>query len=103
MKDKIKSNRIIGLVIGLIGLVILFYFRFDYRFGFTSMQLRTPMGELIYEIIKDMTNDTAQVESDRAIKLWGIFQIFYLALVWFYRGRIGQWIIKTIKLIYKKI
>ena len=50
MKDNTKRNRIIGLLIGLFGLVALFYFRFDYRFGFTSMELKTPIGELIYEI-----------------------------------------------------
>ena len=34
---------------------------------------------------------------------WVIFQPLYLALVWYFRGRIGHWTIKIVQLVYKKI
>ena len=103
MKDNTKRNRIIGLLIGLIGLVALFYFRFDYRFGFTSMELKTPIGELIYEITRNMMSGSIKAEEDRALLFWAIFQIIYLAFVWYYRGCIGHWVIKVMRLGYKKL
>ena len=101
MHDNIKRDRILGLVVGLIGLVVLFYFDFD-NCEFTSWELRTPMGEFLTGIARTMVRSSSTA-LDIAHNAWAIFQLIYIALVWFYRGRIGHWIIKIVKLVYKKI
>ena len=88
MYDNIKRDRILGLVVGLIGLVALFYFDFD-NFEFTSREIGTPMRYFLGTVA--------------GFNGWVIFQPLYLALVWFFRGRIGHWTIKIVQLAYKKI
>ena len=44
-----------------------------------------------------------KAEKDRALLFWAIFQVIYLAFVWYYRGCIGHWEIKVMKLGYKKL
>jgi len=100
MHDNIKRDRILGLVVGLIGLVVLFYLRFD-RFGYAEWELRTLMGEFLENIARTMARRS--LAEDIAHNGWAILQLIYIALVWFYRGRIGHWTIKIVQSVYKKI
>jgi len=99
-----KNERIIGLVIGLIGLIILWWFRFDrWEFADTYKALFTPMGAFIYGITKSMMSDVITAERNRAENFWYITQLIYIGAVWYYRACIGHWVIKIIRIFYKKI
>ena len=76
MHDNIKRDRILGLVVGL-------------------------MGEFLENIARTMARRS--LAEDIAHNGWAILQLIYIALVWFYRGRIGHWTIKIVQSVYKKV
>jgi hypothetical protein len=98
-----KKERITGLILGLIGLIILWWFRFDrWEFVTPFNSLYTPIGAILYGITKNiMTNQW--LDSVRAVQIWYITQLIYIGAVWYYRACIGHWAIKTIRVFYKKI
>ena len=99
-----KNERIIGLVVGLIGLIILWWFRFDkWEFVDTYRALSTPMGDLLLGITRKMMSAVMSAESNRAKSFWYITQVIYIGAVWYYRACIGYWAIKSVKVFYKKI
>ena len=99
-----KNERIIGLVVGLIGLIILWWFRFDrWEFVDTYSALSTTVGDLLHEITRIMMSDVMSAESDRAEFFWYITQVIYIGAVWYYRACIGHWAIKSVKVFYKKL
>jgi hypothetical protein len=99
-----KRERIIGLVVGLIGLITLWWFRFDrWEFVDAYKALNTPMGKFIYNITSSMMSDLWSEERNRAEIFWYITQLIYIGAVWYYRACIGHWVIKSIRVFYKKI
>ena len=99
-----KNERIIGLVVGFIGLIILWWFRFDrWELVNTYKVLFTPMGELLHGITKNMMSDVISAESNRAKSFWYITQVVYIGAVWYYRACIGHWAIKSVKVFYEKL
>ena len=98
--EKNKKERIIGLVTGLIGLIFLFHFSFDYiRFDTTDSTVARAITNIAYYLI----------DGWRRILLGYSYWIFwsihwsYILFVWFYRGCIGYWAIKSVRVFYKKI
>ena len=99
-----KNERIIGLVVGFIGLIILWWFRFDkWEFVDTYKALFTPMGEVLHSITKNMMSDVISAESNRAEFFWYITQVIYIGAVWYYRACISHWAIKSVRAFYKKL
>ena len=95
-----KKERIIGLVIGLIGLIFLFHFSFDYiRFDNTDSTVARAITNIAYYFIdgwsRKITNYSYWI-------FWSIHWS-YILFVWFYRGCIGYWAIKSVRVFYKKI
>jgi hypothetical protein len=92
-----KNERIIGLVVGLIGLFFLFHFNFSH------MKISSN-GSFIANICKDIME---YLYDDR----WGrntdylfyFIQLISILFVWFYRACIGHWALKSVRVFYKKI
>lgn len=101
--DKNKRDRIIGLAVGFIGLIILWWFRFDLWELVTPFNsLYTPIGAILYGITQNIvTNEW--LDTVRAVQFWYITQLIYIGAVWYYRACIGYWAIKTVKVFYKKL
>lgn len=102
--DKKKKDALTGLAIGLICLIVLWWFRFD-RMEFVDgyMFFYSPIGDFIYGITKSMMSDVISAERNRARNFWFITQFLYVGAVWYYRACIGHWFYKIIGLVYKKI
>lgn len=100
MNQETKNNRIIGLVIGLIFFLILFYFDFD---DFDFDKRNSFFGLTSKALAKSMVSGSFAKVSAAAKKIWFIFSAIYLALVWIYRGCIGHWFKRIISSLYKKI
>ena len=101
--DQKKKNSITGLVIGFVGLVFLFHFNFELRFGLQFADYST-VGYVTYDIVK-FFNDGIMREAQRNLAdylFWFTYMI-YILFVWFYRSCIGYWFYKIIRLVYKKI
>ena len=102
--DKNKKERILGLILGLIGLIALWWFRFDrWELVDTYKALRSPIGGIIKDITQSMMSASISAEQNRAENFWYITQLIYIGAVWYYRACIGHWAIKTIRVFYKKI
>ena len=101
--DKSKKERIIGLVVGFIGLIILWWFSFGLMEFVTPFDsLYTPIGQIIYDITKGVIINTT-LASNRAVQFWYITQLIYIGAIWYYRACIGHWAIKSVRVFYKKI
>ena len=99
--EKNKKERIIGLVISLIGLIFLFHFSFDYvRFITTDSTVARTIEHIIFYLNNDKWGEKLQ-----DISYWTFWSIHwsYILFVWFYRGCIGYWAIKSVRVFYKKI
>ena len=99
--EKNKKERIIGLVIGLIGLVFLFHF--SLRYG--EFNWDYSIFALIIEDIFYFLNDgrmTSKQNTIAGIIFW-ITHWGYILFVWFYRACIGYWAIKSVRVFYKKL
>ena len=95
-----KNERIIGLVIGVIGFILLFFLSWD-MLDFEDGIYYSFIGQISKEISQLTTNC---YRCDKLINLWWSgFAIIYLFLVWRYRACTGHWVIKIIRIFYKKI
>ena len=61
------------------------------------------MGKFIYNITRGMMSDVISAERNMAEKFWYVTQLIYFSAVWYYRACVGHWVIKTIRVFYKKI
>jgi len=92
-----KNERIIGLVVGLIGLFFLFHFNFSHMKIYSN-------GSYVSYICKDIME---YLYDDR----WGrntdylfyFIQLISILFVWFYRACIGHWALKSVRVFYKKL
>ena len=101
--DKNKRDRITGLVIGLIGFILLFFFSYVY-FSFEDGKYYSFIGQISVEISRMTTNCTyVDTCEKRAIWIWSGLAIIYLFLVWRYRACVGYWAFKSVKVFYKKL
>ena len=99
--DKNKKNRITGLVIGLIGLVVLFHFSFHVgEFYWDGSIVAHISSDIIYHL-----NDKSMGSAQREIAdyLFWFIHFSYILFVWFYRGCIGYWAFKSVQVFYKKL
>mgnify|MGYP001497175926 CR=1 FL=1 len=106
--DKNKKERITGLVIGLIGLIILWWLKFDELkcYTYTSRpELCTPMGEFLYDIFSTKGARQPKISAERNLAefFYYLTQLIYIGAVWHYRACIGHWAIKSVKVFYKKL
>tara|TARA_R100000935_G_scaffold434_3_gene1367 strand:- start:283 stop:582 length:300 start_codon:yes stop_codon:yes gene_type:complete len=96
-----KRERIIGLIIGLIGLVFLFHFSLYYG------EFRTEysnVDKIIEDIFSFFNNGRMSSKLQHiAYLLFWFIHWSYILFVWFYRGCIGYWAIKSVRIFYKKI
>ena len=98
-----KKERIIGLVIGLIGLVVLFHLNFEIGFRLNGADYST-VAHISYDIIKFLNDGWMGSEQrDFADYLYWLIYLIYVLFVWFYRACIGYWVIKSIRVFYNKI
>jgi len=98
-----KKERIIGLVIGLIGLVAFFHFNFELGFRLNASDY-SIVGYITYDIIYFLNDDSmGSIQRDIADYLFWFIYLIYILFVWFYRACIGHWVIKIVTLGYKKI
>ena len=95
-----KKKRIIGLVLGLIGLVFLFHFSFGYvEFRTDDSTVAHAIVNLAYYFIDGWRRIILNYYD---LIFWSIHWS-YILFVWFYRGCIGYWVIKSVRVFYKKI
>ena len=95
-----KKERIVGLVIGLIGLVFLFHFSFGYvEFRTDDSTVAHAIVNLAYYFIDGWRRIILNYYD---LIFWSIHWS-YILFVWFYRGCIGYWAIKSVRVFYKKI
>tara|TARA_Y100000389_G_scaffold192702_1_gene220486 strand:- start:360 stop:662 length:303 start_codon:yes stop_codon:yes gene_type:complete len=98
-----KNERIIGLVIGLIGMVVLFHFNFEIGFRLNGADY-SIIAYITYDIISFLNDGSmGSAERDIADYLFWFIYLIYLLFIWFYRACIGHWAIKIVTLGYKKI
>lgn len=102
MKNNMNKNeRIIGLVIGLIGMIFLFHFSFSYGGFYTEGSI---VAHIINDIIYFLSNDTmGSTQRYYAFYLFWFIHFGYILFFWFYRACIGHWTFKIIRLFYTKI
>ena len=96
-----KKKRIIGLVLGLIGLVFLFHFSLFYG------EFRTEYS-IVDKIIEDIFSffNNGRIGSklrEIAYYLFWFIHWSYILFVWFYRACIGHWAIKSVRIFYNKL
>ncbi len=98
-----KKERIIGLVIGLIGLVAFFHFNFEIGLRLNASDY-SIVGHIVYDLVSFL-NDGYMSKAQRDISdyLFWFTYLIYVSFVWFYRACIGHWAIKIVTLGYKKI
>ena len=96
-----KKKRIIGLVLGLIGLLFLFHFSFGYGKFLTYDSIVANIANDIIYYLND--NNMGSKQRDIADYLFWFIHLSYILFVWFYRACIGHWAIKSVKVFYKKL
>jgi len=85
--DQKRIERIIGLLFGIAGYFILFWFKFeDFEFDFSYIRY-SIIGSLGYMI----------GESDTMSWFWIIMHLIYFPLIWYYRACVGFWFFKMVK------
>ena len=95
-----KKERITGLVVGLIGFLLLFFFSYVH-FDFEDGIYGSFIGQISVEIGQMTTNCRT---CDKLVTwIWSGLALIYLFLVWRYRACIGHWAIKSVRVFYKKI
>ena len=99
--EKNKKERIIGLVIGLIGLVFLFHFSLRYVEFNWVYSIVGQISENIVYYLNDKRMGSKQHEI--AEYLFWFIHLIYILFVWFYRACIGYWAIKSVNVFYKKL
>ena len=98
---KNKKERIIALVLGLIGLVFLFHFSFGYGEFLTDDSIVAHITE---DIIYYLNNDRmGSKQRDIAYWIFWFIHWSYILFVWFYRACIGHWAIKSVRIFYNKL
>ena len=103
MKNEDKNKRILGIALGLVGFIILFWLSYEY-FNFRDGIFMSLIGTISVEITQMVTGCISNHWCEkRAIWLWLAFGVIYFLLVWRYRACIGHWVIKIVSLGYKKI
>jgi len=105
--DNRKKNAITGIIVGLIGFILLFYFNFGNYGRWEFLPGYYPIsffGEITYKIIQNLNNGfMAKAQSDLWEYIGWSLQLISLGLVWYYRVCIGHWFYKIINKFYKKI
>ena len=115
--EKNKKERIIGLVIGLIIFIPLFfldlyeaYENLNFKLDFIDPNVVSPIAEFFYLFVADIP--TGAVDDNGFLKgsvssnvtiAWRIIIPVYWILVWRFRACIGYWAIKSVKVFYKKL
>jgi hypothetical protein len=95
-----KKERITGLIVGLIGFVLLFFLSWD-LLDFEDGIYYSFIGQISVEIGQMTIN--CRTCDNFVPWAWSGFAIIYFLLVWKYRACVGHWVIKTIRMFYKKI
>ena len=96
-----KNERIIGLIIGLIGLFFLFHFSFLHiRFSSDGSIIANICNDIIYYLNDDRMGSRQRQTADY---LFYFIQLISILFVWFYRACIGHWAIKSVSVFYKKL
>ena len=96
-----KNERIIGLVIGLIGLFFLFHFSFLHiRFSSEGSIIANICKDIIYYLNDDYWG---RRQRQNAYYLFYFIQLIYILFIWFYRACIGHWALKSVRVFYKKL
>ena len=99
--EKNKKERITGYVIGLIGLVFLFHFSFEYWIFFTNGSI---VALILNDIIYYLSNDTmGSTQRYYAFYLFWFIHFSYILFFWYYRACIGYWAINGVNIFYKKL
>lgn len=99
--DKNKRDRITGLVIGLIGFLFLFHFSFHMgEFNWDGSIVAHISSDIIYFLNDDRMGSKQREIADY---LFWFIHFSYILFVWFYRACIGHWVIKSVRIFYKKL
>ena len=101
--DQKKKNSITGLIVGFVGLVVLFHLNFENGF-YLNGEDASITAHISYDIIKFLNDGIVGYEERNiADYLYWFTYVIYILFVWFYRSCIGYWFYKIIRLVYKKI
>ena len=95
-----KKERIIGLVIGLIGLIFLFHFSFGYGKFLTEDSI---VAHAIANIAFYFIDGWRRIILNYSDLIFWSIHWGYILFFWFYRGCVGYWVIKSVRVFYKKI
>jgi len=100
--DQKKKDAIIGLLVGFVGLVVLFLYDYKHSFEYSPGVEFDYMESVVFQIGTSFSSSNLIYKQwDSANKFYFISLPVYLGLVWYYRACIGYWLFKIIKLVYK--
>ena len=96
-----KNERIIGLVVGLIGIFFFFHFNFSHMKIYSNgSYVAYICNDIIYYLNDDRMGSRQRQTADY---LFYFIQLISILFVWFYRACIGHWALKSVRVFYKKL